>query len=1144
MSEYASVERPFLETLSSLGWRVIDHGEGIPSDPTVSLRSSFSDVALRDVFREAVRRINVLDDGRTWLTDAQLDGLLVRVVGRGDGGLVEANERTHRLLRGEVRLQEPCDLLEGRELPITLIDFTHPERNSFVAINQFRIDPPGSGEPIRPDIVLFVNGLPLVVVECKDLDPNTSSPIYDAVEDLRVYANRRSEQGGTYVEGDERLFVTNLFVVATCGTDARAGSFTGEVTHYYSWRDVSYPKEIAADARVVPPLPDGIEQERDQERLVRGMLHRYVVLDLLRHFTVFMDAGKHRVKVLARYQQYRAVEGILARLRRPGESVERSGVVWHTQGSGKSLTMVFAIRKLRTQEDLKDHRMVLVNDRRDLERQLTETARLSGETPHVITKISQLERLRRHASDVVLVMVHKFQEERTTGVLDGLLAAEGPGPTYGADEDGEVAGGAFPTLSDSARIVVMIDEAHRTQSSANDEERATLGDNLVQAFPNAARIAFTGTPLRAKKYEKKGTRTIDRFGGYIDKYLFQQSIADRATLPITYIGRTVNVELAKGAELDQSLLDEARLRAERELANDGKAFPDLIAARTDAQIERIKRLYGTSTDIFEADARIADVAKEIVNHYVQEVLPNGFKAQVVCSSQLAAARYKKHLDKVLDLKRSELAAAPDTAPILLARLAMLRTAVVLSDADKQTLKEVKEARQATTAEIGTVKDCIDWFKADFEDDKPKSGLGIVIVCDMLLTGFDAPIEQVMYLDKVLKEHNLLQTIARVNRVRSGKDCGYIVDFVGLMSHLEQAFEIYGEDRKDLDGVVESLDKELARLDEHEEKLIAFFEARDHETLREFIAGTLEEGSHRPCVEEAVGLLKEPKVRAEFEVLFEDFLRSLNICYALKAARAHVPAAQRFGEIQRTAREVYRDRSLDVRWAAAKIRSLVNTHLKSKGVDPDEAELPLTDPDFLEKLKAKRGTKTAAAEMEHAMRVQIKMNLMKDPGLFKEISRKLEQVLARQREAWKVIKARAEAQGQPPSEEDLLRGVLEDLEALRQELVDPTVGAVEGLTNVEAAFWRALVDVAFGGLEPTSSDASKDLARTVVGELRQDLVLNGYWSHPDAVRETRGKLKRALLRSGDPTIKAAREAIVDAVMELAKVRHSELVAPGG
>jgi type I restriction enzyme R subunit len=741
-------------------------------------------------------------------------------------------------------------------------------------------------------------------------------------------------------------------------------------------------------------------------------------------------------------------------------------------------------------------------------------------------------------------MVHKFQEEQTTGVLDGYLLAEPPPPRYGDEDDDEDAmGGTFPSLNDSSRIVVMIDEAHRTQGSANDEERSTLGDNLIQAFPNAARIAFTGTPLRAKRHKKKGTRTIDRFGGYIDKYLFQQSIKDRATLPITYIGRTVNVELEKGAVLDQSLLDEARRRAEQELANDGKAFPDLIAARTDAQVERIKRLYGTATDIFEADARIVDIATEIVNHFVAEILPNGFKAQVVCSSQLAAARYKKHLDTALDAKRAELAASTETPPAVLTRLTMLRTAMVLSDADKQTLKEVKEARQTTHAEIGTVKDCIDWFKSDFEHDKPKSGLGIIIVCDMLLTGFDAPVEQVMYLDKRLKEHNLLQTIARVNRVRSGKDCGYIVDFVGLMSHLADAFEIYGEARKDLDGVVESMDKELSRLVEHEEKLIAFFEELDHATIREFVAGTLAEDHHQVCVEEAVGLLKEPKRRAEFEVFFEDFLRSLNICYALNAARAHVPAAQRFGEIQRTAREVYRDRSLDVRWAAAKIRTLVNTHLKSKGVDPDEAELPLTDPDFLAKLKSKRGTKTAAAEMEHAMRVQIKLNLMKDPGLFKEISRKLEQVLAQQREEWKAIKARAKKLGKPPSEEELLLGVLQDLEALRQELVDPSVGEVEGLTNVEAAFWRVLVELAFAGVEPASVDGPKALVREVVGQLRQDLKLNGYWSHPDAVRETRGKLKRALLLSGDAAIKTAREAIVDGVMELAKVRHAELVAQG-
>lgn len=504
MSERSFVEKPFLEQLAALGWHIVDQGQGVPADPTQSLRTSFREIILPDVFRDSLNAINQTDQGQPWLTAKQINDLREELLSLSANSLVEANEAVLKLL---YRAQVDSNEVTGEQYPnVKLIDFEHPERNHFVAINQFRVETPGAGKGfIIPDIVLFVNGIPLVVIECKDANEFTANPMDEAFQQLMRYSNQREETKLAGLrEGEPRLFYTNQLLIRTCGDRADFGTITAtDEEFFFPWKDI-YPEKYR---KFEAPLG----QVREQEILIQGMLPKETLLDLIRTCSVFMNAGAKRVKVMARYQQYRAVCKIIDRLRKGETADERSGVVWHTQGSGKSLTMVFVIRKIRMCDDLKDYKICLINDRTDLEDQLGETAELTGEKVTYIASSADLkEKLKGPASNLNMVMIHKFQEnagKNLPGYLDDVLSDL---PVFAP----------MGLVNSSERVLLMIDEAHRTQSG-------DLGDNLFVAFPNAPRLAFTGTPLIKVKDQKT---TAQRFGDYIDKYKLQAAVDDKATV--------------------------------------------------------------------------------------------------------------------------------------------------------------------------------------------------------------------------------------------------------------------------------------------------------------------------------------------------------------------------------------------------------------------------------------------------------------------------------------------------------------------------------------------------------------------------------------------------------------------------------------
>ena len=1125
--EYLFVERPFLDQLAALGWQIVDQGRGVPTDPGKSLRTSFREVILPSVFRQSLNEINRTEQGQSWLTDKQIDEMIQVILNQPANSLAEANEAVLKLL---YRAQVDTNEVTGEQYPnVKLIDFDHPERNHFLAINQFRIDTPGATKDfIIPDIVLFVNGLPIVIIEAKDANDFTANPMHQAFKQLMRYSDQREEtkQAGLR-EGEPKLFFTNQIVIRTCGDRADFGSITAtDEEFFYPWKDI-YPEKYR---QFTPPFG----KPREQEILIQGMLPKETLLDLIRTCTVFMDVGKVRAKIVARYQQYRAVCKIIDRLRKGQTQEDRSGVIWHTQGSGKSLAMVFLIRKMRMCDDLKDYKICLVNDRKDLETQLGETAELTGEKVTYIASSEDLKsKLKSDKSDLSMVMIHKFQENSNREVPDYLEEVLGDLPVYAP----------LGLVNPSERILLMIDEAHRTQSG-------DLGDNLFQAFPGATRLAFTGTPLiEVKDGEIVSQRTIKRFGEYIDKYKLQDAVDDGATVQILYEGKTADTAVKDKAKFDdkvdelaqkhitsQMRKEENKKLVEKIAAKQNRKFDDLFKELSDAEIAALKVKWGTTGDILEAEKRIEAIADDMVRHYVENILPNGFKAQVVCSSKMAAVHYKKYIDKAVAERLVEEQAKPvwtndPKAPPeedrsnyrddeLIKKVAFLKSAVVVSSEGTNERAVITQARKH-----GQDVDAVENFKQKFnydDSEKVNTGVAFLVVCDMLLTGFDAPIEQVMYIDKKVKHHNLLQTIARVNRVAKGKTRGYIVDYIGLTDHLKEALSIYAaDDQEDLKEGLRDITTEVPVLESRYRRLLQLFQDCGVAEIEPWVKQEITDPqSTYDVLEQAIEGMKDLKHRANFEVYLKKFLQSMDIILPNAEANPYKIPVKRFGYLLAKVKDRYKDDTLSISGAGEKVRSLINEHLISLGINPKIKPVELMSSTFIKELEQNKSSKAKASEMEHAIRKHCKVHLDEDPVLYKKLSEKLEALIQKYKEEW----------------DDLYRHLFDlrtEAEAGRKDEKDPRSGPFFDLIG--------LIAFGTGGVPVDHITTVTDLVAQVLEKLKRTIGIINFWSNAPEVSKVKGELSDLLLFSSVDEIAVKSDKIVTEITALAKVRHKDILS---
>lgn len=1079
MSEYTEVEQVFLQQLTDLSWNIIDQGEGIPQNPSLSLRQNFRQLLLPDVFGKAVATINTTNDGQSWLTDKQLEGLQDQISRQPNKTLLEANEVIQKLLfKSQVDVNE----LTGEHDPVVkLIDFANPDNNVFHAINQFRIDTPGCIKQfIIPDIVLFINGIPLIVVECKKGGPTCANPMADAFEQLQRYMNNRkaTEEHGLK-EGEPRLFHTSMMLIRSSCAEADYGTITSGEEHFYPWK-TQWPQK-----------DDVAKGWNQQQQLINGMLNKTNLLNMLRTCSVFMDTDSGpRIKVVCRYQQFRAANKIINRLRDGKTVQDKSGVVWHTQGSGKSLTMVFVARMLRVSRDLNDYKILLINDRVDLEDQLATTATIIGGRVNTIDSRKDLrEKLSTDSSDINMVMVHKFQLRDETLPVS---VAEALG-TYQAIPTKQ----SFGVVNNSSRIVLMIDEAHRTQGS-------DLGDNIFEAFPNAARIAFTGTPLITERHGAK--KTHKRFGTYIDEYKLMDAVADGTTLQILYEGRTS----------DDALNDKHGFETR---------FEDLFKGRSDEEILAIKKKYGATGDIQEAENRINAIGKDIVKHYLEHIYPNKFKAQVVCFSKLAAVRYQAAIHLALSeyVQKISNESEPDVAKIK--EIQFIKAAVVISGDGTNEAAYITKARKQSK-EWDAVNNFCKPFDMD-DPDKANTGIAFLIVCDMLLTGFDAPIEQVMYIDKKLSEHTLLQAIARTNRVKKGKNRGYVIDYIGLTENLTDALTLYAsaDEQQELADGFKSIASEMPVLEERYQRLLQLFAQHKVLRVREFIEGELlNVEADAQVVHEAVKVLKDEKIRADFDVYLKKFLTSLDIILPHQAAHKYRVPAKRLGYILRVTKERYKDTSLNLGDAGAKVKDLINEHLVNLGINPKVAPVELLSEHFIENLNknADGNAEAKASEMEHAIRKHCTVHHDEDPAFYKSLSEKVENLITQYQDQWEKL--------------------AEELGKLRSEAKEGRKQGEQGMSKEATTFYEHIASQAFeDGKVPADSKAKmRVLMEAIVETLQASIGSIDFWNNPNKQKRTRSEIKTALTLTGIEQLKQNRERVAIEIMKLAKNRHDALI----
>lgn len=1026
LDEKNHVEEPFLKQLESIPgthWKVLRLEMGPGQLAKETQREDFAQVLMKTDLEIALRKIN------PWINEQQIFEAINDLSSFEGDNLYKNNQRVLELLIKGTKVQSQTT--EGlRYEPVYFIDFDRVDNNSFVAVSQFKIRIIGTDKHIYPDIICFINGIPISVIECKS--PRTKEPIPEAIDQLMRYCEQRD-----YIkEGSKQLFYYNQFIVATCRNKAKFGTITTSIEkHFYRWSD-PFPETVETLAEYCNPQKtyfvdsDGNDDEdvsldirtspNDQQRLVHGMLKPENLLSIIRTFSVWTTSDNGElIKVVGRYQQLRAVKKTVERLLTGKNRDERGGIIWHTQGSGKSLTMVFLIREMYLHPILQSYKVVLLTDRTQLDEQIKETAKSVGYTINDPDNISQLKAvLRTNTSEIVSAMIHKFQER------DYLTT--------------------FPELNPSEKILILTDEAHRSQYTK-------LGANLDRALPNATRIAFTGTPI---------ARTEQTFGDYIDKYTMRQAIKDGVTLEIVYEGRTHNADIDDQKGADKKFQD---------------VFKDYNLGE---QIEILA--YGTKRSYLESIETIKEKAKDMLTHYVKHVLPNNYKAQVVSVSKEAAHRYFLALSAAKNELIEELT-TENPLNISIEKLEKLEMAVVISDVDHNDQPDLKQYSDSKARKLA-----IAGFKLKFgktekidgsEDTKANGNIGILIVVDMLLTGFDAPIEQVMYLDKVIINHNLLQAIARVNRVYDDdKKVGFVVDYVGMGNHMKRALDAYWEkEQEEITGCLLDNSELMAELKNSLDELKNVFE----------INGI----SYYSDPDDIFNLFYDEDIRNDFTEAFIRFSKALDNVFPRKEALDYINELNRFAEINTLASQHFRDQRMSMKGVSEKLRKVTDEFLKSKGIETKVEPISILDDKFFDKVNLHRREKTKAAEVEHAIRHFIDINMDEDPELYASFAEELRRIMIAFKENWDEI--------------------YRLLEELRRKIKTAQQEDTKGLNRkTQMPIYRKLLALIYDKKENPSDDEVNNLliwTKEIYGMLKIELALIGFWSNAASVARLRGEI---------------------------------------
>jgi type I restriction enzyme R subunit len=1000
--EWTFAEKPILDYLQSIGYSYLKPAKHDKN------RDADNHVIFKSILIDAIRRINDV-------SDRDAEAAYQELLGKSD------NEEWTHILRGNY-----SRTVNGRatKQTIRLIDFLNPGNNIFTVTNQLYVK---SEKPRIPDVVVYINGIPVVVIEAK-------TPL-----NWKNKTGEAFQQIAQYERDVPRLFYTNQFNIITDGTNCLYGATGSRAKFYGTWKDPWPRKAEEFESALAQGLWSLLEPSR--------------LLDLIAHFIVFEREDGRVIKKICRYQQFRAVNKIVSRV---AEEKKRRGLIWHTQGSGKSLTMVYAALKLKKHQTvdspaLANPNIMVLTDRVDLDEQISDTFEACGlPNPERIKAVKDLRDLLATQAEglMVLATIFKFQ-------------------------------GSQKAIENSRNWIVLVDECHRTQEK-------DLGAYLRATLPEAQFFGFTGTPI--KKTDKD---TYANFGvegeGYLDKYGIDDAVADGATVPIHYTGRKTDWHI-----------DEAQIDI---------LFDQWFAELPDEQLEKLKRQGMKMAHLVKHPRRVELVSFDIWTHYKEYAKPDGFKAQLVAYDREAVILYKRALNVLIagELQKEGMAEAEAMAE------AETYSACVYSQSQEDDKPDEDDY-------VGDVRADLKKYYLDktaetaAKDAFKRKGTPpyILIVCDKLLTGFDAPAENVMYLDKPLKEHGLLQAIARTNRVDSPeKRNGLIVDYIGVSKNLDKALESYREE--DVKNAMRPLDDLLSAL----------------------------RGAHAEVMAEVKPFKgKGPDIKAEIDAYLKSITGQKDKWYNFRRKARDFVAAYEALSPEPTTLEFLPDlkwvdqclrygtqameqkESLDHFEYSRKIRDMLEAHVQATGLSTTIKLRKITDPDFWEDFelseKSPEDLQRAAIRKSTELRKVTSERIDQNPVRYGKFSDRLREIIKRLETAQVNLAAE-----------------LKEMEELARDIEnEDKAHEGSGLSAEAYGVYKILEELGQGANDNTL----QQLAQEINELYSNDQTAPRLWQTRDQLKkslrqEVRGKLHMA----GVPNIKDVAEQIEEfAVKHHAKV----------
>lgn len=1069
--EKTGVETPALDWLVRLGYT---HLPGA----TVKVEHRHLAPVLVDVLRARLLALN------PWLAEASggVDAALIELRKRANDELLAANQVIWQqvLHCSDIQVKD----LAGQPRSVRFLDATDASRNDFHVVDQY-VGRNADGELLRPDLLLFVNGLPLAIIECKA-------------------SHHRLDESLAQLDGYQRRFAAQFVFNQVCvGLNRRQGLYGAILTKpaFYA----RYRLEAAELAEVAALLGS---EPAEQEQLLWALFEPSRFLELVAHFVLFETRDGKTVKKLPRYQQWRAVRETVRRLT---SATPLGGVIWHTQGSGKSLTMALLARLLRADSTgLANPTVLVLTDRRDLDKQIFDTFHAVGiRGIQAVSVAGLVKMLGNDYGSVFTSTVQKFQEvdepaaptedgadgepDETNEVLqaarhrrvregkDFFMVRERNEHFGQHDADGVLLDAkwvelkrqkiSFRVLSAKPNFYVLVDEAHRSQYDF-------LAAFMRASLPNAKFIAFTGTPLL-----NDDKHTLAEFGGetYIDEYRLHEAVADGATLPIKY--QDAWVKLAADAKLDE-------------------AFDEQFAKAPEAHQQALKKALLARWR--HAGDRMEQVAAHLVEHFVSHVQAKGLKAMLVCNGRDMAVRYKDLLNELMAQRAAQgLPTFQSQVVISLAGITGTRTGATVDEEaaesqlpvtkvqsiEERIRDELKAGKQPVALPAEQISQFVSMlFPMPYGDEsRGKDGqlqannVGLIIVSDMLLTGWDAPIVSTMYLDKPLKEHTLLQAIARVNRMLPGKNAGYIVDYHGVVEHLDQALKLYGGEVQPAQ-VWQGVETELPKLQSTLERLLKLLPKQhdpvsEREAYKEDAERFLDPASRLDAVEDFLALAKQ-------------FNRSIDIILPDVRGLPFKPYFTLFAEIRLMLRDklpdaTYRERITQLE--SALLQRLLDEYIAAS---PAKSllgrEVSILDASDMARLKQLASPGSQALVMKNQLKHTIVTGRDKDPAFFDKLAEELEKLLEEEK-AGRISQAQ----------------FLEQLELFGQRVADKDKTGFE--TPAHSAVYRYLA--ALLG-EDTARAATTKLFEDPT--LRQTLAASNWKQMLDLHPEMRDLLRKLLM----------------------------------